>query len=301
MASLQDGDPAGFTVARHGFDRNQVKQFVEKSESESLRLAAERDDARAKAADLAAQLEAARRDIAALTERLDKIGTAAAAASAPNATEQSARTLHLAKTQASEITTRAQAAADTAWSAAEEASSALRERYRNLLSDLDRQHAEIHAEHESIMTKARAKVEAMTTAAEARTKEVDEQAERERRRMEQQFEQEMTKKREDLRREVESVRKASSEEARKRVQDATDEAAKRIATATSQVERLTALREQVAGKLRGTHDLLTQSSKMLEPLEAEAELLPDAPTPGADSTHPMQRPTPNQRTHSPAR
>lgn len=293
-----------FAVARHGYDRTQVREFVERTEADSLRLAAERDDARAAAADLSGRLEQARREIAALTERLDKIGTAAAAASAPNAQERAARSIEVAKAQATEITTRAQAAADTAWSAAEEASSLLRERYQKLLGDLDRQHDEIHTKHQSIMTDAQAKVEAMTTAAEAQQKQIDEQAERERQRVEQQFQEDMTGKRAELHQEIERARAASTEEARRRVQEATDEADKRVAIATSHVERLTTLREQLSGRLRGTYDLLTQSTALLEPLEAEAELTPDSPAAltnnKGDTTAPLQRPTPQQRNTSPA-
>ncbi|WP_436493730.1 hypothetical protein [Actinokineospora sp. HUAS TT18] len=293
-----------FTVARHGYDRTQVREYVERTEADTLRLAAERDEARAAAADMSGRLEQARREIAALTERLDKIGTAAAAAAAPNAQERATRAVEVAKAQAAEITTRAQAAADTAWSAAEEASTALRERYQKLLADLDRQHDEIHAKHLSIMTDAQAKVEAMTTAAEAQQRQIDEQAERDRQRVEQAFQEDMSGKRAELHREIESARAASNEEARRRVQEATDEADKRIAVATSHVERLTALREQLAGRLRGTYDLLTKSTALLEPLEAEAELTPDSPAAltenKGDTTTPLQRPTPQQRNTSPA-
>ncbi len=276
MASQQDRDHADFSVVRHGFDRTQVKQHVQRLADEAARAAAERDDARGRVDELAGQLELARREISALNERLDKIGTAAAAASAPNAAERAARSLVVAKAQAGEVAARAQAAADTAWSAAEEASSALRERYRRLLADLDKQHTEIHAAHRTIMDEAKAKVTAMTTVADQRQKEIDDKAERERQRVEQQFQQETAARREELAREVDAARAASTEEAKRRVQEAKDEADKRIATATSQVERLTALREQLAGRLRGTSDLLNQSAALLEPLEAEAELAPDS-------------------------
>ncbi|MGQ0840806.1 hypothetical protein [Actinokineospora sp.] len=306
MASQQDRDPEGFAVVRHGFDRTQVKQYLQRLEHDALRSAAERDEARSQLADVSNQLDQARRENAALTERLDKIGTAAAAANAPNAAERAARALDLAKTQAAEITSRARVAADNTWSAAEQASTALRERYRKLLTDLDRQHAEIHTAHKSIMDEARTKVTDMTTVADQRRKDIDDKAERERQRIEQQFQQEITTKRDELHRDLDAARKATTDECRHRVREATDEADKRIATATSQVERLTALREQLAGRLRGTNDLLAQSANLLAPLEAESELAPDSVeslrAKPSGTTQPVHRPapTPAPRDRTPA-
>ncbi|GLZ39876.1 hypothetical protein [Actinokineospora sp. NBRC 105648] len=292
MASQQDRDHVGFTVVRHGFDRAQVKQHIQDLETTATTALAQRDEAVAKAEELAGQLELARREIDALNARLDKIGTAAAASSAPNAPERSARADVVAKAQAAEITSRAQAAADTAWSAAEEASTALRERYRRLLAELDKQHTEIHAAHKTIMDEARAKVDQMTTVAEQRQREVDERAERERQRLEQQFQQDLTSKRDHLAEEIAAAHSAAEQEADRRLRAATDEADKRIATATSHVEQLTALREQLAGRLRGTSDLLDQSAKLLQPIEAEAELdqLPLSAEPPAAQTQPVRKP-----------
>lgn len=269
MATQHEGDPAGFSVVRHGFDRNQVKQYLRRLEDDALRDAAERDEARSRVAELSGELEIARREIKALSARLDQLNDA----DAPDAE----RTLQTARSQAAEITARARAAAETAWAGAEEASTALRDRYRRMLADLDRQHQELHSDHKKIMDGVRQKSVEMTVAADKRRQDLDDQAEQERKRVQRQFEEDMAARRTELTRELEAERARVADESRRIVADAAAEADRRIATATSQVERLTALREQLATRLRGTSELLTRSAKLLEPLEAENELAPDSP------------------------
>jgi colicin import membrane protein len=269
MVTPHDGRSAGFSVVRHGYDRTQVDDYLRQAEDEALRAAAERDETRSRLAEVSGELEIARREISALTTRLDQLTDS----DAPDAE----RTLQTARTQAAEITARAKAAAETAWSGAEEASTALRERYRRMLADLDRQHQELHADHKKIMDGVRQKSVEMTVAADKRRQDLDEKAEAERKRIQRQFDEEMAARRAELAREIEEGRTAAAEEARRTLAEATAEAERRIAAATSQVERLTALREQLATRLRGTSDLLTRSSELLEPLEGEAELAPDSP------------------------
>ncbi|WP_424184280.1 hypothetical protein ACOBQX_20480 [Actinokineospora sp. G85] len=291
MAFQQERDPdPGFAVVRNGFDRAQVTEFVRAAEANAQRAQAKVRGAESEVAELSGQLELARREIEALTQRLDKIGTAAAAASAPNAGERAARAAVVARAQAKEVTARAQAAAETAWSAAEESSNALRERYRRLIADLDAQHTELHSAHQQVMDEARAKVAAMTTAAEQRQREIDDNAERERQRVEQRFQEQQAEQRAALAEEVARERAAAEAEATRLVEEATNEAENRIAAATSVVERLTALREQLASRLRGTNDLLNRSASLLEPLEAENELLPDSPAELIPDRSPSPRP-----------
>jgi colicin import membrane protein len=269
MVTPHDGRSAGFSVVRHGYDRTQVDDFLRHSEDEAIRAAAERDETRSRLAEVSGELEIARREITALSARLDQLS----ASDAPNAE----RTLQIARTQAAEITARAKAAAETAWSGAEEASTSLRDRYRRMLADLDRQHQELHTDHKKIMDGVRQKSVEMTVAADKRRQDLDEKAEAERKRVQRQFDEDMAAKRAELVREVEAERTRVAEESRGIVADATAEAERRIASATSQVERLTALREQLATRLRGTSELITRSSELLEPLEGEAELAPDSP------------------------
>ncbi|MFC5287193.1 DivIVA domain-containing protein [Actinokineospora guangxiensis] len=269
MVTPHDGRSAGFSVVRHGYDRTQVDDFLRQSEDEAIRAAAERDETRSRLAEVSGELEIARREITALSARLDQLS----ASDAPDAE----RTLQTARTQAAEITARARAAAETAWSGAEEASTSLRDRYRRMLADLDRQHQELHTDHKKIMDGVRQKSVEMTVAADKRRQDLDDKAEAERKRVQRQFDEDMAAKRAELAKEIEAERARVAEESRGIVADATAEAERRIASATSQVERLTALREQLATRLRGTSELITRSSELLEPLEGEAELAPDSP------------------------
>ena len=282
MVTQHEGDPAGFSVVRHGFDRNQVKQYLRRMEDDSLRNAADRDEARSRVAELAGELEIARREIKALTARLDQL--------TDSDTPDAERTLQVARTQAAEITARAKGAAETAWAGAEEASTALRDRYRRMLADLDRQHQELHADHKKIMDGVRQKAVEMTVAADKRRQDLDDQAEAERKRVQRQFDEDMAAKRAELTREVEAERARVADESRRIVADATAEAERRIAAATSQVERLSALREQLATRLRGTNDLLTRSAALLEPLEAENDLGQDSAAIAANAETERRKP-----------
>src|SRR5262245_41992384 len=118
MAVADDREPVGFTVVRHGFDRTQVRQRMTELAEAAQRATAERDEAVEQVAELHGELEIARREIAALTERLDSQGDEASAT----------RILAVAKSQAAEVTTRARVAAEQTWAAAEQASSTMRDR-----------------------------------------------------------------------------------------------------------------------------------------------------------------------------
>src|SRR6476469_6863379 len=108
MAVGDDRDPDGFTVVRHGYDRTQVRQRVAELAESAETASAERDEAREQLAELHGELEIARREVAALTERLEA-----------QADEESAtRLLAVAKSQAAEVTSRARVAADQMWASA---------------------------------------------------------------------------------------------------------------------------------------------------------------------------------------
>jgi colicin import membrane protein len=274
MADAEDSHPggpvAGFTVARHGYDRLQVNRHFQQLEANARHATAERDQAQQKAAELTMALESARGEIASLRDRLDKVTKEAMVQVQDESS--AARVLAVSKSQATEITERARLAAETTWTAAEQASAALREHSQRQLAEMEAQAKDIHAAHVAIMESARAKVEEMTTAAEKRRREIDAEAERDRIRIDREFSESMNAKREALRKEVEAARAKSSTEAARRIRDAKDEAERRIAAATAEVERLTALREQLAGQLRGSHTLLEQAGDTLKPLDQEREM-----------------------------
>jgi hypothetical protein len=279
MAAVDDRDPAGFTVVRHGFDRGQVRQRMDELAASVERLTSERDEAAAQAAELRGELEIARREVLALTERLESQGDE----------ESAARLLSVAKSQAAEVTARAKIAAEQTWAAAEKASADLRDHYRALLRSLDEQHAEMTRTHKSMMASARAKVEEMTTEAERRQEAVDKAAERDRIRIDREFSESMTAKRDSLRRELEKAKSDSEREVTARLTAADEEARRRIDSVTAQVKQLTAVREQLSSRLRETKELLDLSTSLMEPVDGEAEAEEPAPTEKGKGAVPPQR------------
>lgn len=273
MAPPHDRDPSDplpFAVVRHGYDRDDVRRHLQRVGEETRRAQTDRDQLREQTAELSGQLQIAQREIAALTERLEGMATEVLPKSAQQ--EHATRAVKLAEAQAAEITDRAQAAADHTWSAAEEASAALRERYQRLLADLVCQHEELHAEHEEIMRSARTKVEEMTTVAHSRRKEIDEQGQAERERIERQFQSSIGRRREQLDAELAERRSAAEQHSEQLVRDAVRQANERIATANDELTRLGKLRTAVVERLRSTHNLIEQSAELLKPLDEEAEL-----------------------------
>jgi cell division septum initiation protein DivIVA len=293
MANAEDAEP-DFPVARHGYDRAAVREHLRRLATSAEAAVAERDRATADAKDLAAHLSAARRQVESLKKRLDEIdgpnGTN------PSAEHRAARMLQTAKAQADEILSRAQLAAETSWSAAEQASGALREHYQRMLADLDRKHAELHVEHTTFLRTTREQAEQLTGAAERRTREIDDGAERARRQIDEDFQQFVERQRVGLAGELESQRTASTAEAQRRVEHARAEAERRIAVATEEVRRLNELRERLAERLRGTTQLLASSAPLLEPLEGEVTTMPASTVNAPPGTPlPGEQPSPKTR------
>ena len=288
MADDPSVPDVSFTVARHGYERTQVRAHLRELTERVQRSDADAAEARQQVAELQGELEIARREVSALSERLDAFGRPDA-----DTEESSARLLEVAKSQATEITTRARAAADGSWAAAEKASSELRERYRKMLAELDSQHAEIHATHKSIITTAREQAEELTTVAERRRRELDAGAERDRVRIDREFSESMTAKRTALERELTHRRDTVMSDVDAKLRAADEEAERRIATVKNQVKRLTEVRTELSERLRGTQDLLARSVDLLKPAEAEEELteqdpfpMPEAPRESAEPPAP---------------
>lgn len=280
MAVADDREPVGFTVVRHGFDRTQVRQRMTELTEALEKASAERDEAAEQVAELHGELEIARREIAALTERLDNQGDEASAT----------RILAVAKSQAAEVTARARVAAEQTWAAAEQASAAMRDRYKALLASLDDQHAELARTHRSMMSSAKTQVEQLTTEAERRREAIDKQAEQDRVRIDREFSESMTAKREALRKEIEDAKAASEREVAERLAAADEEARRRVDSVTDQVTRLTSVRDQLNERLRDTKELLDLSSSLLEPVEGETAADQDK-----DSVPPQRKRQPAKR------
>lgn len=296
MGTADDRDAAddvNFAVVRHGFDRTAVRQHVAELVQRAERAEADRREAQAQAAELQGELEIARREITALAERLDSIGTPEGA--------DGARLLEVAKSQAAEITARARVAAEETWSAAEQASATLRDRYRSLLDVLDEQHKELNSTHQSIMRAAQAQAEELTTVAERRRRELDAEAERDRIRIDREFSESVTAKRQALARDLEQRRAACDQEIADKLRAAEEEARRRLNSVNEQVRQLSDVRAQLSERLRETHELLERSATLLEPVELEQQHdlderipMPEAPTPEPTADAPTEQ-VPPQR------
>ncbi|MFD1152215.1 cellulose-binding protein, partial [Saccharothrix hoggarensis] len=174
-----DGDlvplRADFDVVWRGYDRGQVRHYVDGVEAELGVLAVDRDAAVARADDLARQLETARAEIRVLREHIDRICRTPVE---PHAlTERLRRMVELAHDEAAEITERARAVAENHWATAEHAAARLRERSERLVDDLDVRRREAEAEHRALMRRAREQVVAAEREAEQRRRELDARAE----------------------------------------------------------------------------------------------------------------------------
>jgi len=281
MAVADDREPVGFTVVRHGFDRDQVRQHVAELAEAAEKAAAERAEAVEQVAELQGELEIARREVAALSERLD----------AQADEESSTRILAVAKSQAAEVTSRARVAAEQTWAAAEQASSTMRDRYRALLASLDEQHTELSRTHKSMMASAKAQVEQMTTEAERRREAIDKDAEQDRIRIDREFSESMSAKREALKRELEEARTASEREVTDRLTAADEEARRRVDSVSEQVQKLVSVRDQLNERLRDTKELLDMSSSLLEPVEGEAAVVGQEEEPAKEDTPSPDAPT----------
>ena len=290
----------GFDVVWHGFDRAQVKQYLEDLEDEIKLISADRNAALSQVADLTEQLRASNTRIAELNKQVSELVELPKNADALD--DRCKRMVQLAHHQAAEITARAQAAATHSWSGAEEAAAKLRTGYETLLAELDKQRQEGREQHSKIVDQARTQVAEMTTASANRQRELDAQAEQHRRQIEDEFERTATSKRQALAKEIEQQRaesradterrlRAATEDADRRIREATekadrkqretaDECGRRVGDATRQVQELQTLRGRITDQLKSAHVLLRDAGPLLDPLADEQSTSPPTtPTP----------------------
>jgi cell division septum initiation protein DivIVA len=293
MARPEDRDlvplKPGFDVVWHGFDRAQVKQYLEDLEDEIKLISSDRDAALSQVTDLTDQLASSHSRIADLNKQVTEL--VELPKNTDDLDERCKRMVQLAHHQSSEITARAQAAATHGWASAEDAAAKLRTGYEKLLTELNKQHQEVRAQHSEVVEQARTQVAEMTTAASKRRHELDAQAEQRRIQIEQEFERSMASKRQALAKEIEQQRASSRGEAERLVREATEEAERRVREAseraerklretiddcnrrvtdsTRQVQELQSLRQRLTEQLRSAHALMRDATPMLEPLEDE--------------------------------
>ncbi len=296
----------GFDVVWHGFDRAQVKQYLDDLDAEIKLLAADRDAALSQVADLTEQLTASHARAAQLSKQVS--GLVELPKNTDDLDDRCRRVVQLAQHQAAEITARAQAAASHTWASAEDSAAKLRAGYEKLLGDLDKQRQEMRDQHAQLVKQARMSVADMTTAATKQRHDLDVAAEARRVKIEEEFERTMTGKRQALAKEIEQQRAASRAEAERRVREATEEAERRVREATERAERklretadechrriseanrqvqdLRTLRARITQQLHTAHKLMKDATPMLDPIEEEKEHAKAA----AEQAVPQQRP-----------
>ncbi|HEX4700717.1 MAG TPA: hypothetical protein VH352_01190 [Pseudonocardiaceae bacterium] len=279
----------GFDVVWHGFDRAQVKTYLEDLEDEIKLISADRNAALSQVADLTEQLRSAHSRMTELGKQVTEL--VELPKNPDDLDDRCKRMVQLAHHQAAEITARAQAAATHSWSGAEEAAAKLRAGYETLLAELDKQRQEGRAQHSKVVDQARSQVAEMTTAASNRQRELDAETEKRRLQIENEFERTMTSKRQALAKEIEQQRAESRAEAERRIREATedaerrvreatdrserkqrdtaDECARRVAEATHQVQDLQSIRHRITEQLKSAQTVLREAAPMLDPLEGE--------------------------------
>ncbi|MGW4113506.1 cellulose-binding protein [Actinosynnema sp. NPDC004786] len=265
-----DGDlvplRSDFDVVWRGYDRAQVRRYVEGAEGELRVLAVDRDAAEARADDLARQLETARAEIRVLREHIDRISRTPIDPEA--LTARLRRMAELANEEAAEITARARAVADSHWATAERAATRVRERSERLVAELDARRREAEAEHRTLMREAGERLLAATRQAEQRRRELDERAAALREEVRVDFELAMNARR------AESLEAMAAEEAAARaradrlVREAQEHARRIVAEARQRVDELRDRRDRIAAGLRGARELLAEADPLLHaPLE----------------------------------
>lgn len=251
-----------FDVVLRGYRRGPVRQYVQSVEEELRMLAADRDANADLAESLTKEVERLRAENARLERKIDQLSrTPIEPEMLP---ERLRRMLELAKEEAAEITARAQAAAEHCWAAAEEAAGRLRARYEESISELDRRRRAMEAEHRTLLQQTRVDVAVMTTEADRRREELDRQAARRRERVETDFELAMSARRSEAMQEIAKQRLAARAEADRLVQEATAEARRRLDVAQRRVDQLRDLRGELADRIRGAREALTDAAPLLQ-------------------------------------
>ncbi|WP_033293734.1 cell division protein DivIVA [Amycolatopsis jejuensis] len=291
-----------YTEAWRGFDRTEVRQYLDHLEGQLHRLITDRDTATTQVTTLSRELESARGEVSKLQARVDELMKPPERLE--DLDERMQRTVQLAHARADEITKRAQVAAEKHWASSTEASTKLRERYHRLVEELDKQAEALHSEHEAALKETRAEVQRLTVEAAQRRELLDNEAERKRRKIERDFDSKITSERAAHEKLIADQRTASKNQAERRIAEATAEAARRVEEATTEskrrldeattqaaqrttaatrkVERLAEIREQARKSLAMADEVLGRSEGLLTSLPSESVLPAAAKLVGGD-------------------
>lgn len=252
---------ADFDVVWRGYDKRQVRRYVEAVEAEVRVLAVDRDAAVARADDLARQLEATRSEIRELRDQVDRISRTPIE---PDAlTERLRRMAELAHEEAAEITDRARAMAEHHWMTAERAVTRVRERSERLVAELDASRREAQAEHQVLMRQAGERIAATARRAERRRHELDERAAALREEVRTDFELAMSARRAEAMTAMAEEEAAARARAGQLVREATEHGRRIVAEARQRVDELRSRRDRIAAGLRDARQLLADADPLL--------------------------------------
>lgn len=287
-----------FAQARHGFDRNQVRQYVEYVENEVRQLLSERDAALTNASATSQELEDARSQNDELRARVDELN--GPPETMEDLDERMQRAITVANERAADIVNRAQVAAEEHWQRTVEESQKLRERYSSLLSQLESHAEALHNEHEQMLDTTRSEVSELTEHAVTRRAQLDGEAEQRRRDVEQDFDETVRAQREEMDNYIAEQHSSAKSEAEQRIAEARTEAKRlvdeakaesshRLNEATTEAERLSneaqaesdrlgKLHQQARERLRKAEEVLAGGDDALAPLDGEQVTLPEQQT-----------------------
>ncbi|HET6285687.1 MAG TPA: cell division protein DivIVA, partial [Amycolatopsis sp.] len=107
-----------YTQAWHGFDRNEVRQYLDHLEAQLRRVITDRDAAITQATSATRELETVRHEVAKLNARIEELKKPPERLE--DLDERMQRTVTLAQARADEITKRAEVAAEKHWASSSE-------------------------------------------------------------------------------------------------------------------------------------------------------------------------------------
>lgn len=255
-----------FDTVLRGYDRDQVRHYVDVTERDTQVLVADRDAALSQAEDLAAQLTSARATIRQLQCTIDRISRTPV--DPDGLSERLRRMVELATADAGEITRRAQAAAERTWRHAEDTAARLTERHRELLAELDQRRRDMEAEHTELIRRAQADIDRMTREAHERRDLLDERAEQLRAQAQTDFNLAMSARRADLEAEL-NQRRA----------DADAELQRHIGALRDEADRLRRVRDAVRDQLNQARHLVAELLTDVDTEESQPHPAPSLPSP----------------------
>lgn len=281
-----------FDTVRRGYDRAQVDEHLDRLDADLRILAADRDAAVARSAELSKQLENQRAQITKLEQELSRLSTPPT--TMEGLSERLQRMLRLAQDEAAEIKARAETEAAELVVRAEADGGSLRDRYQQLLADTENRRDSMETEHTSVLQKAEAEAARVLAEATGRVQQLEAESSARRLQEEEDFEIAMAARRANAmqsiieqeassRDEAERRIREASAEASRRLQEATEAAHQQVVTAQVEVDTLRTLRTRIAAQLHDVRSVLADAAATLEP--APQELPPAVVATAATANH----------------